>query len=199
MAQVGCAAYRDRMAVGALHERIGDRFRSMVVLIDDHLLAHAATRAIPDPALELLSSRGIPVVLVSAQCRDDIQALQTRLGLVAPFIAWRGRELSVPPEYMKWIPEDLRSTRSDPLRLPDDGQSLDHAIQLLVTLFWRRRTDIVVGASDRTIEILRHADVPILVRNPLIDQALLQRQVPGAYYTTATGPAGLAEAILGAP
>lgn len=72
------------------------------------------------------------------------------------------------------------------------------ALQLLVRLYWSRREDgIVVGLSERDEELLRSADVPIIIRNPRIDQAALREALPQAYCTEATGSAGWVEAIVG--
>ena len=79
-----------------------------------------------------------------------------------------------------------------------DGRA---AIRLLISLYRAYSGSLIVvglgdDGSDR--ELLREVDVPIIVRNDGIDQSVLLRRVPSAYLTTAKGPAGWREAVLGA-
>jgi mannosyl-3-phosphoglycerate phosphatase len=75
-----------------------------------------------------------------------------------------------------------------------------HAIRLLMSLY-RLAGDgvVVVGLGDDWTDriLLREVDVPVVVRNPAVDQRRLLRKVPAAYLTTARGPAGWSEAIVG--
>ena len=71
-------------------------------------------------------------------------------------------------------------------------------MELLLGLYWPRREEgIVVGLSDRNVEVLRHADVPIIIRNPELDQTPLREELPQAYCTEAAGSEGWVEAIVG--
>jgi hypothetical protein len=45
--------------------------------------------------------------------------------------------------------------------------------------------------------MLRHVDVPVLIRNPSFDQRRLRLQFPDAYVTASTGIDGWSEALLG--
>jgi mannosyl-3-phosphoglycerate phosphatase family protein len=75
-----------------------------------------------------------------------------------------------------------------------------HAIRLLISLY-RLAGDgvVVVGLGDDWADrvLLQEVDVPVVVRNPAVDQRRLLRKVPAAYLTTARGPAGWSEAIVG--
>lgn len=78
-----------------------------------------------------------------------------------------------------------------------DGRA---AIRLLISLYrayWGSLIAVGLGDDGTDRELLREVDVPIIVRNDGIDQSVLLRRVPTAYLTSATGPAGWREAILG--
>jgi mannosyl-3-phosphoglycerate phosphatase len=90
------------------------------------------------------------------------------------------------------------------------GPKYDHAtsvrdcrapIRLLISLYRAYRDSlIVIGLGDDATDcgLLREVDVPIIVRNDGVDQSPLLRKVPTAYLTSAPGPAGWREAVLGA-
>jgi predicted mannosyl-3-phosphoglycerate phosphatase (HAD superfamily) len=175
----------------------------MVVLADARVLVESYARAPSesDPAVKTLVSHGVPVILLSCDRAERVRAVQSALGIRAPFISAGGTELHVPAGYF----DEMRGLgqRSDDwnvieLRADGDAPGFSQAIQLLLLLYWSRRDDgLVVGVSDRESAILSQADVPILVRNSDIDQAPLREHVPDAYFTSATGSAGWAEGILG--
>lgn len=75
-----------------------------------------------------------------------------------------------------------------------------HALRLLISLY-RLAGDgvVVVGLGDDWTDrvLLREVDVPVVVRSSGVDQRRLLRKVPAAYRTTAAGPAGWSEAIMG--
>ena len=151
------------------------------------------------PALDLLATQGIPVVLASHHSADELAALQQGLGQPHPFICDGGAHMHVPNGYFADLqdlwPQDER-WHTVPLGAPDIGR----AVRLLVSLFQVSGSDILtVGLgcswSDRTL--LEAVNVPIIVRSESPDQARLQRRIPGAYVTQASGPAGWQEAILG--
>ena len=152
------------------------------------------------PGLERLIASNIPLVLASQGGAPDVVALQDQLGIVHPFICEGGAEVHIPTGYFA----DPRVNRSagKGWEIVDigRGRSYAHGLRLLVSLYrCRNRNLIVVGAGadwhDRTL--LRHVDVPIVVRDPDKPQMRLLKRVPGAFVTRACGPAGWGEAILG--
>jgi predicted mannosyl-3-phosphoglycerate phosphatase (HAD superfamily) len=175
----------------------------MVVLADARVLgeSHARAPSQSDPAVKTLVSHGVPVILLSCDRAERVRAVQSALGIRAPFISAGGTELHVPVGYFDEI-LGLRQPSDDwnviGFQADGDAPGFSQAIQLLLLLYWSRRDDgLVVGVSDRERAILSQADVPILVRNANIDQAPLRAHMPDAYFTSATGSAGWAEAILG--
>jgi mannosyl-3-phosphoglycerate phosphatase len=265
---------------------------SMVVFTDvDGALRDPHTRSWSDArtALHLLSSHGVPLVLVAHQCAAELLRLQREIGLRQPFIAESGAALFIPRDYFADLPGlgasagdwevvefgerravvcdalyqvadrlgmavtgfsrlsaeqlamhqglsaheahlALQREYDEPFFLPGSGsqertklfnamrhagfrcfsgpgfhhatgvQDPAHAIRLLISLY-RLGGDglLVVGLGDDWTDrvLLHEVDVPIVVRNPAADQKRLLRRVPAAYLTTAAGPAGWSEAILG--
>jgi predicted mannosyl-3-phosphoglycerate phosphatase (HAD superfamily) len=175
---------------------------SLVVFTSvDGAIRHGAegTCAGVRPALDLLGSQGIPVVLASQHPAAELMALQKGLGQAHPFVCDGGARMYVPNGYFADL-QDLwphdETWHEVPLGAPDIGR----AVRLLVSLFQVSGADILtVGLgctwSDRLL--LDAVNVPIIVRNDTPDQARLRRRIPGAYVTTAMGPAGWQEAILG--
>ena len=150
-------------------------------------------------ALDLLCEREVPVVLMSHGEAPPVQQLQQDLGLLEPFICEGGSALYIPRGYF----EEL-----DGLSAGDDRWEVFHfgvrdparAVRLLASLFCVRGEDVLTigfgcGWADRAL--LAAVNVPIVVRNGSEDQMRLLRRIPGAYLTTATGPAGWSEAVLG--
>ena len=151
------------------------------------------------PALDLLAAQGVPVVLASTHSADELLALQTGLGQAHPFICDGGATMHVPNGYFADLqdlwPQD-ETWHVVPLGAPDVGR----AVRLLVSLFQVSGTDILtvgLGCSWNDHLLLEAVNVPIIVRSDSPDQARLQRKIPAAYLTSATGPAGWQEAILG--
>lgn len=150
-------------------------------------------------ALALLASRDIPVVLVSARCAADVIALQERLGLRQPFICRSGAELHVPRGYFPdlqdlWPSDEVWHVIG--LGAPEPGR----AVRVLVSLFQTSGRDILtvgLGSTWADRLFLTDVDVPIIVGGHAPDEQRLHRVLPGAYVTTAAGPAGWSEAILG--
>jgi mannosyl-3-phosphoglycerate phosphatase len=150
-------------------------------------------------ALDVLATRGVPIVLMSYGESGAVEELQRELGLVQPFICDGGSTLYIPRGYF----EEL-----DGLTSGDDAWETFHfgvpdparAVRLLSSLFNVRGEDILtIGfGSDWTDRLLLAAvDVPIIVRDAEHDQRRLLQRFPGAYVTTANGPAGWSEAVLG--
>ena len=176
---------------------------SMIVLADTALFEEHTTCSChsAEPAVRTLVSHGVPVVLVSDADAHQVRSLQSAFGLRAPFISARGAELHVPGGYFEEI-LGLGPQSHDwnviTFEASDQVPGLSSAISMLLLLYWSRRQDgTVVGVSDRAVDILALSDIQILVRNPRIDQAAFRDELPEAYYTSAVGAAGWAEAILG--
>ena len=175
----------------------------MVVVADVRVLDIRQGRrpGASDVAVRTLVSRGIPVVLASADPATSVRPIQSILGLDAPFISAGGAELHVPRGYFENVHGlGPRSADANVIAFGTRTGSPEftRAIQLLLGLFWNHGDKgMVVGVSDRESTLLAAADIPILVRNPDIDQVPLRKSLPDAYYTSATGSAGWAEGILG--
>ena len=151
------------------------------------------------PALDLLASKDIPVVLASHHSAAALMALVEELGHARPFICDGGAHMHVPSGYFAEL-QDLWPEEETwhvvPLGAPDIGR----AVRLLVSLFQLSGADILtvgLGSSWHDRALLSAVNVPVIVRSDGPDQARLQRTVPGAYLTSATGPDGWQEAILG--
>jgi predicted mannosyl-3-phosphoglycerate phosphatase (HAD superfamily) len=151
-------------------------------------------------AIHALQSQGVTVVLLSPGPASSLLSIQSSVGLRVPFICSGGSEIHLPVGHV----DGARTLRAGSdwsvveLGRRDDVVGFCRAIDVLVQLLWRRREDgMVVGVSDRDSTILGCADVPILVRNPELDQKPLRQQFPKVYYTNASGAAGWTEAILG--
>jgi predicted mannosyl-3-phosphoglycerate phosphatase (HAD superfamily) len=151
------------------------------------------------PALDLLASKDIPVVLASHHSAPELMALERGLGHAHPFICDGGAHMHVPSGYFAELQElwpQEEAWHVVPLGAPDIGR----AVRLLVSLFQVSGADILtvgLGCSWRDRALLAAVDVPVIVRSDGPDQARLQRTVPCAYLTNATGPEGWQEAILG--
>jgi predicted mannosyl-3-phosphoglycerate phosphatase (HAD superfamily) len=150
-------------------------------------------------ALQALSADGVPVVLTSHHPPAELIGLQRELAIREPFIADTGRYLYIPRGYFGRLP-NLSGTSGDWEVFEFTPASVEEAIELLMWLF-RVSGDspllIGVGASWRDHLLLRHVDVPVLVRNPHVDQSQLRVRFPDAYITASTGIGGWREALLG--
>lgn len=150
-------------------------------------------------ALDLLLERNVPVVLMSHGEPAPVQELQAELGLLEPFICDGGATLYIPRGYF----EEL-----DGLAAGDDCWEVFHfgvrdpsrPVRLLASLYSVRGEDILtIGFGCRWADraLLAAVSVSIIVRDGSDDHERLLRRIPGAYLTTATGPAGWSEAVLG--
>lgn len=167
----------------------------------DGVLRDAQTRSTSDAqaALHLLAQREIPLVLTSSRPATELLALQRELGIRYPFVAGGGASLHIPAGY---FPELTRiGAQRDgwnvvEFKVPEAG----HAIRLLLSLYRLCNEDVMIVALADSAQhrvLLHGADVPVIVRNDDPGQEALQREMPSAYLTTAAGPAGWSEAILG--
>ena len=171
---------------------------SMMVLTDTNVLtSQAATTA---QTVRMLRKHDIPIVLISDSAADRLHALQSQLTIRQPFIAAGGSALWVPAGYFERA-SDAPSNDWNVIEFAPQGAAVDctRALRLLSLLYWRRREDgLVVGITDRRTDVLQCADVPIIVRNPTLDQEPLRTAFRFAYVTESVGCAGWAEAIVGA-
>ena len=149
-------------------------------------------------AVSWLTSRQVPLVLVSRRPAADVLALQRQYGMRRPFICDGGASLYLPagsfPELTRigtardgWNVVEIKS--------PDAG----HAIRLLVSLFRLCSEDVVVvGLGEHRDDrvLLREVDVPVVLSGSPAQEELM-RSIPSAYLTQAPGVAGWSEAILG--
>jgi predicted mannosyl-3-phosphoglycerate phosphatase (HAD superfamily) len=167
----------------------------------DGVLCDADTRSTHETraALKMLAQRDIPLVLTSSRPSSELLALQRELDLRYPFVAGGGASLHIPTGY---FPELTRiGAQRDgwnvvEFKVPEAG----HAIRLLMSLYRLCSEEVVIVALADTTHhrvLLHAADVPVIVRNDNADQQALLREMPSAYLTTAVGPAGWSEAILG--
>jgi predicted mannosyl-3-phosphoglycerate phosphatase (HAD superfamily) len=167
----------------------------------DGVLRDAETRSTHQTraALRMLAQRDVPLVLTSARPAADLLAFQRELGVRYPFVADGGASLHIPAGY---FPELTRiGAQADgwnivEFKVPEAG----HGIRLLMSLYRLCSEDVVIVALADTKHdrvLLHEADVPVIVRNDGADQQALLRDMPSAYLTTAAGPAGWSEAILG--
>lgn len=150
-------------------------------------------------ALDLLRERRVPVVLMSHDAAGAVQRVQAELGLLEPFICDGGATLYIPRGYF----EEL-----DGLAAGDDSWEVFHfgvrdparAVRLLASLYSVRGEDILtIGFGCRWVDraLLAAVNVSIIVRDGAGESDRLLRYVPGAYLTSAAGPAGWSEAVLG--
>ena len=150
-------------------------------------------------ALELLATRGVPVVLMSGGEPGPVQALQHELGLLQPFICRGGSALYIPRGYFEEL--DGLSSGNPAWEMFDFGvREPARAVRLLVSLYSVRGEEVMTigfGCDWADRLLLAAVNVPILVRQEGSDQSRLVRRFPGAYLTSAAGPAGWSEAVLG--
>jgi mannosyl-3-phosphoglycerate phosphatase len=167
----------------------------------DGVLRDGQTRSTSNTqaALRLLAQREIPLVLTSSRPATELLALQHELGIRYPFVAGGGASLHIPAGY---FPELTRiGAQRDgwnivEFKVPEAG----HAIRLLLSLYRLCNEDLVIVALADSVQhrvLLHEADVPVIVRSHDADQEALLREMPSAYLTSAAGPAGWSEAILG--
>jgi len=170
----------------------------VVVIADvDGLLRHldARTPAEARPLFEALT--GSPLVLCSARGAEKLRALQRSLGICHPFISDGGAALHIPSGYFCGAAGDGPCE----METIDFGvRRLGHAVRLLVALY--RTSSIAplvvgIGYDWRDRVLLREVDVPIVLREPGVDQSGLLRNVPQAYVTEAPGGDGMIEVLLG--
>ena len=167
----------------------------------DGVLRDAETRSTSEThaALHMLAEREIPLVLTSGRPAADVLALQHELGIRYPFVAGGGASLHIPSGYfpeLTRIGAQVDGWNVVEFKVPEAG----HAIRLLVSLYRLCSEEVMIVALADSAQhrvLLHEADVPVIVRNDGADQQALLRDMPSAYLTTAAGPAGWSEGILG--
>jgi predicted mannosyl-3-phosphoglycerate phosphatase (HAD superfamily) len=151
-------------------------------------------------ALTTVAAKGVATILTSHHRAADLMAIQQELGLREPFIAELGRWL--------YVPRGRFSAVAGPAGRTDEWEifeftppSVEEAIE---TLMWLYRVSgdspllVGIGASWQDRALLRHVDVPVVIAADTMDHHRLRAQFPDAYVTSASGPGGWREAILGA-
>jgi len=130
--------------------RTATRRRVVVTDIDDSLLEPGA-RALPGEraALDLLSDRGIPLVINSSRTHAEIERIQETLRLLAPSISEHGSALFIPPGSFPSIPD--RAARAVSGHVLEFGRPY-HEVVDAVRATSRELGMEIVGFADLTIE-----------------------------------------------
>jgi predicted mannosyl-3-phosphoglycerate phosphatase (HAD superfamily) len=142
-------------------------------------------------ALVALQARAIPIIFVSDQGADELVALQAELGMRAPFVCGQG-DVHVPCGYFG----DESSTGWETM----NTGGLRNAVAMLTALYRAQAPSVLVvgfGSDWSDLDVLTEVDAPVIVRRADGGQECLQRELPAAYVTHETGPAGWREAVLG--
>jgi predicted mannosyl-3-phosphoglycerate phosphatase (HAD superfamily) len=189
---------RDVSTLGA-----GDGAQPLLILtcVDGALRDSAiGSCAAATETIRALASRGVAVVLTSYHSVDELLALEKEVGVMLPFIAANGRSLHIPRGYFGRPP--LAATRRigtwDVIEFAPP--SLEDALDVLLQVGANDRGApllVGVGASWPDHLLLRHVDIPVVVRSAIVDQHALRVCFPHAYVTDAVGAQGWSEAILG--
>lgn len=167
----------------------------------DGVLRHPLTGSFAEAeeSLQLLSARGVPVVLMSHGDAASVQELQRELDLRYPFISEGGAALYIPRGYFEEL--DGLTAGNDAWEVFQFGvRDPSRAVRLLASLYSVRGEEILTigfGSRVEDVALLTAVHVPIVVRQPDSDPTRLARRVPSAYVTMAMGPAGWNEAVLG--
>jgi hypothetical protein len=164
---------------------------------------HAVSAKAHDP-LRFLVDWDVPIVLVSAWDAAEIRRLQHEFAFNQPFICDEGAALHVP---LSWLnrPDHASTCVNDGTAEWEvfrfSPRSVSAAFELVRAMFLARGDDplltVGVGCDVADYNLLTMVDVPIVVRDRSSRQPELLRQLPGAYVTASTGPAGWSEAVLG--
>lgn len=176
----------------------------MVVVTDiDGTLRDPRTQSLApaDLALSTLEAHGVPVVLAGTGPADAVAALQDEIGLRHPFICRDTAEIHIPTGYFSHPSVQRPVARTWEVIEIGPCESQVRAVRLLRSLYRSWNDDVIlIGLGDDWSDryLLLEVDVPIVVRNDAVDQAPLIQRLPHAFVTREPGPAGWAEAILGA-
>jgi predicted mannosyl-3-phosphoglycerate phosphatase (HAD superfamily) len=171
----------------------------VVIIADvDGILRHVDlhTPAEARPLFAVLANS--PLVLCSTRGATELRDLQRELGICHPFISDGGAALHIPTGYFCGASADEDGCAMETI---DFGvRRLGHAVRLLVALYRTRASApliVGIGYDWRDRVLLREVDVPIVLRDPTVDQTALVRNLPGAYVTEASGGDGVIEVLLG--
>ncbi len=150
------------------------------------------------PALDLLRSQNIPIVLVSGKTRAEIEPLRERLDHRAPFIVENGAAVYVPFETFGFTPERSRRHTSyhvielgTPYALLRDVlRQIETAVGTRLRGFGDLSVDEVMATTglsreDALRSMLREFDEPFLVNGPpkLIEEICRQIVTRGLNWT----------------
>jgi predicted mannosyl-3-phosphoglycerate phosphatase (HAD superfamily) len=169
--------------------------------IEGTLCEPGTTRALADAqaALAMLAAHDTPVVIVADEGAACVLKLQRELGLRHPFISEGGAALHIPRGYFPNF-HDLGHRRGDWYVLVFPQPQNGDAVRLLVSLYRAFLPEpVIVGLGDDWPDrvLLAEVDVPVIVRNPRVDQRRLKYRLPHAYVTSSAGAAGWREAVVG--
>jgi len=174
----------------------------VVVTTVDRVLRDPHTRSCEcaHRALAVLADQGIPVVLIAHAPADEVLDVLRELELQHPFVCDGGSALHVPRGYFPELTGLAESQNEWDVMEFRSARGAADAVRLLVALYKSNFDDaVVIGLADRWADrgVLEQVDVPVIVRNDDVDVTRLRRRLPAAYVTSAAGPAGWSEAILG--
>lgn len=150
----------------------------------DCILRHGGVLTLADARPVLHALGDSTIVLSSNRSAAEVRSLQRELGIRQPFLSDGGAALHIPHGYFCGTVLD---DAGDGYETIDFGvRRLGHAVRLLIALF---RTCPVpplivgIGLEWRDRVLLREVDVPIVLRDPRLDQGTLVRNVPHALVT----------------
>jgi predicted mannosyl-3-phosphoglycerate phosphatase (HAD superfamily) len=154
---------------------------------------------LPRYAVKLLCAWGARLVLVSACGAEYVRNVQRELRIREAFVCEGGAALHVPESYRGKPVTPRAEAEWEIFRFnpPDRFAAVTMVRDLFLGRGWNDVLTIGVGCDWDDYGVLAAVEVPVVVRDLRKDQSGLLRYVPGAYLTTATGPDGWAEALIG--
>lgn len=164
----------------------------------DGILRHGDVQALADARPVLRGLGDSTVVFTSSRPAAEVRALQRELEVRHPFISDGGAALHIPHGYFCGT---VLECGGEGFETIDFGvRRLGHAVRLLITLFRTCPVPPVVvgiGFEWRDRVLLREVDVPVVLRDPGVDQSTLVRNVPHAFVTDGWNDARLTGLIFG--
>jgi predicted mannosyl-3-phosphoglycerate phosphatase (HAD superfamily) len=185
------------LASAAPLSRIQPPSASVVVIADvDGILRHGDTRTLAEARPRFGALSGSILVLCSNRSAEQLRALQQQLDIRQPFISDGGAALHIPDGYFCGTATQGGVGGYETI---DFGvRRLGHAVRLLVALYRACPmvpTIVGIGFEWRDRVLLREVDVPVVIKNPALDQSSLLRNVPNAYITDSPEDAELTRLV----
>ncbi len=84
------------------------------------------------PALDLIHSRGVPLILVSSKTRAEIEVLRTKLSPDSPFISENGAAIFFPRKFI--LPKDITYEERGPYKALTLGRPIEEVLDRLAKL-----------------------------------------------------------------